>query len=484
MTLRSAVCSEHYDKVVKANEEGKQHSIRHIPICIRPDLPSQVVQAFQHTKQQFLRRILGKKLTRSTGLHKVLEEDEYGAEEPFCIFKAKRLSNVFGELLELVEIGELHGNVKPNPEISGDVVGLMKLLYHYGIDTIQSGVEEELKEVNQKCGHVNKDLDVQCKQRLLRTMLRICSIRTCQTTIHQIIGTENIRAKMSLQSQVVPTNEQGVEHIQDFTISVAPPNEDAEMQGMEHTQYIMRSGTSYEVVQANENQLGIEHIQYSMRSGTPCEVVQANEVETQQGIKHIQYCMRSGNEVVQVNADETQQGIEHIQYCMRSGTPCEAEQANEGESQQGIEHVQYCMRSDAPYQVVQANKDENQQGIEHVQYCMKSDAPYQVVQANEDENQQGMEQISYGMSSTTTSEVVQAYEHENLQRVEHIQSTMRSTGLRKVLYETRFGYEQIFDNDKAKRLSGLFDELLELVAKGEPEPLFSVKKLMNFYMEM
>lgn len=63
----------------------------------------------------------------------------------------------------------------------------MKLLYHYGIDTIESGVEEELKEVKQKYDAVKKDPAMLCKMKLLEIMLRICCTKTCERTIYQII---------------------------------------------------------------------------------------------------------------------------------------------------------------------------------------------------------------------------------------------------------------------------------------------------------
>ncbi|KAK1355507.1 hypothetical protein POM88_048763 [Heracleum sosnowskyi] len=280
---------------------------------------------------------------------------------------------------------------------------------------------------------------------------------------------------MSMHSQAVPTNEQGVEHVQDdSTRSAALAIADAEKQGMEHIQYSLRSGTSYEVVQANEdgNQQGIEYIQTSMRSGTH-KVVQANEDENHPGIEHIQYCIRSGTpyEVVQANEDRYQQGIEHIQTSTRSGTPHKVVQANEDGNKQGIEHIQTSLRSGTPHKVVQANEDENQQGIEHIQYGIRSGTPYKAVQANED-YQQGIEHIQYCMRSRTSHKVVQANEAENQQGIEHVHDHELTSYVGKSTELTRLPeeYDKITDTNKhqmhlARNILAL-STLLELVKNG------------------
>lgn len=227
------------------------------------------------------------------------------------------------------------------------------------------------------------------------------------------LGTENIRAKISLHSQVVQTNEQGVEHIQDSTRSVVPANEDAVKQGIEHIQYGMRSGTSYEVVQANENQLGIDHIQYSMRSSTPYQVVQANE-------------------------DEIQQGIEHIQYCMRS-----------------TKH----------YEVLQANdQDYNQQGIDHIQNRIISAMHYEVMRENEHVNQQGVESTQDGIRSRIRSRLLsRPREYDKHPAINNI----LETGWSDVLKERACVNRQRISRVQAHMLTRWFDKLLDLVEDGD-----------------
>ncbi|KAK1396098.1 hypothetical protein POM88_005961 [Heracleum sosnowskyi] len=181
---RDQLCYEHSEGV-KVNEDENQHGIEHIPDCKRSTMPSEVARAIEHTNQRKIKRILNRKSTGSTGLHKVLEETEDGDEQPINYTIANILSTSFGELLELVENVELHGEVKPSPP--PPVIQLIKLLHHYGLDTIQSGVKEELKEVNQKCDNIENDPAILCKKRLLQVMLRICDTETCQKTLCQII---------------------------------------------------------------------------------------------------------------------------------------------------------------------------------------------------------------------------------------------------------------------------------------------------------
>lgn len=67
------------------------------------------------------------------------------------------------------------------------VLKLIKVLHHYGVDTIRSGVTEELEKVNEMYDDTMKDPTKEYKKKALEAMLRICETETCQTILHEMI---------------------------------------------------------------------------------------------------------------------------------------------------------------------------------------------------------------------------------------------------------------------------------------------------------
>ncbi|KAL1807924.1 hypothetical protein ACET3Z_024914 [Daucus carota] len=123
---------------------------------------------------------------RSTGLPKALYELENAYQHLLSYGEAKKLSTLFDELLDLVENKDLHGEEKLTLRIQ--VLKVVKLVHHYGIDTIRTGVEEELEDMNQKYDDVKKNLALLYRKKGLEVMLRICDAEACQRTISEIIG--------------------------------------------------------------------------------------------------------------------------------------------------------------------------------------------------------------------------------------------------------------------------------------------------------
>lgn len=54
---------------------------------------------------------------------------------------AKEISNLFDDLLELVENGNMHGEEEPAVQVK--VLKLLKIIHHYGVDTIRNAVQND-----------------------------------------------------------------------------------------------------------------------------------------------------------------------------------------------------------------------------------------------------------------------------------------------------------------------------------------------------
>lgn len=81
----------------------------------------------------------------------------------------------------------MHGGEKPNLRFK--VLKLIKVLHHYGVDTIRIAMKEALEGVNRKYLVTREDLRIGYKTKALEVMLRICDIQTCQKTLYELIAT-------------------------------------------------------------------------------------------------------------------------------------------------------------------------------------------------------------------------------------------------------------------------------------------------------
>lgn len=99
---------------------------------------------------------------------------------------AMKMSTLFDELLEVIEKEDLIGQQKPT--LRFQVLKVIKLLHHYGLDIIKRGVEKDLEDENLKCDEMEQDTEIYYKKKGLETMLRVCNTESCQATIYDIIG--------------------------------------------------------------------------------------------------------------------------------------------------------------------------------------------------------------------------------------------------------------------------------------------------------
>ncbi|KAL8094287.1 hypothetical protein AgCh_035983 [Apium graveolens] len=98
---------------------------------------------------------------------------------------AEELSNLFDDLFELVENGNMDGEEEPGVQVK--VLKLIKILHHFGVDTIQNAVENELKDMKQKYDDAVEDPAIQFKKKGLEVMLRICGNESYERAINEIV---------------------------------------------------------------------------------------------------------------------------------------------------------------------------------------------------------------------------------------------------------------------------------------------------------
>lgn len=336
-------------------------------------------------------------------------------------------------------------------------------------------------------------------------------------------GIEHLRAsarsiKHSKMQDYEDENQQGIEHIQYSIISckhseLVQTNEDENQQGINHIRECVRSTKHSEVVQDNEDeyQKGNGHIIYSPTSVLHSEVIQANEDEYRQGIEHIRYCLISSkhSEVAKRNEDVNQQGIEYIRDCLRTSKHYEVVLVHDDKNHQGVDHIQEspsfsanselllvnehennisdCPRSSKNSEVVQNDEDEILHRIENFQECPVSTKVSKVVQTNN--YGQGIEHIQDTSRLNIHSELEQENEHENL--IKHTRNSIKSTvsfkpaefddrelinKFRRTAGSTEFSkawqepedvHQQHINYNDSRKLSTLFDELLDLIENGE-----------------
>ncbi|KAL8125392.1 hypothetical protein AgCh_012908 [Apium graveolens] len=203
--------------------------------------------------------------------------------------------------------------------------------------------------------------------------------------------------------------------------------------------------------------------------------VQANERESRQGIQHIRASTRSiKHSMLQENEDENQQGIEHIRYSLISSKHSELVQPNADENLQGIDHIRECVRFTKHSEVVQDREYEYQKRNQHIPHSPTSVLDSEVIQENEDENEQGIEHIRYCLISSKHSEVAKTNEEVNQQgsRIsKNVQNQPRHTaGLTEfpeAWREPEDVHQQHNNYKDSKKLSTLFDELLDLIENGD-----------------
>lgn len=170
------ISAMHYE-VVQENEHGNQQQVEGTQDSIRSPLLSKPREYDEH---QEINNIL------ETGWSDVLKERTCVNQQRINRMQAHMLTLWFDKLLDLVEDGDLQR--KEKLILDPKVVCLIKLLHHYGVNTIRSGVDQELENLNQKHVNTEKDLEIQYKKKGLELMLRICDNEMCQKTIYQIIG--------------------------------------------------------------------------------------------------------------------------------------------------------------------------------------------------------------------------------------------------------------------------------------------------------
>ncbi|KAK1384477.1 hypothetical protein POM88_022212 [Heracleum sosnowskyi] len=310
------------------------------------------------------------------------------------------------------------------------------------------------------------------------------------------LGTKNIQTRMRYNMPSVQAiereNQQGIEYMRDCARSIKQSkiqqeNEDEIHQGIEHIQESLRSCKHSQVaVQTNEdeNQQGIEHIRESLRSSKHSKVLQENKEEYQQGIEHIQDCLISSKhyQVARAEKDEEHQGIDHIHDSLSLLVNSEFVVANEHENQQGVNHVLDSLRSNKQSEVVQEDEVKNLHGIENFQECPISSKVSKVVQTNKDGNQKRMEHIQDTLRLNTHSELEQANEHGK--RNDLIRDSIKSTvsfkppefdddelikKYRRIAGSTDLPEDvhQRINYNEARKMSTLFDELLDLIENGD-----------------
>lgn len=196
--------------VVQANEGENQKGIEDIQPCIRSTNHYDMVQADERGDQQVIegaRHSIGstvlfkpippntenhqsinniREFVRSQGLPKgLLKPEPKDHQQRINYEQVKKMSTLFDDLFKFIE--NYNMNRVEKPILRFQVLEVIKLLHHYGIDTIRSGVEEELQHVNQRIDATKKDSAVYYKKKALEVMLRICDSETCQSTIFGII---------------------------------------------------------------------------------------------------------------------------------------------------------------------------------------------------------------------------------------------------------------------------------------------------------
>ncbi|KAL8125395.1 hypothetical protein AgCh_012911 [Apium graveolens] len=133
----------------------------------------ELVNEFRHT-------------ARSTELSEAWQEPEDAHQQRINYKDSKKLSTLFDELLVLIENENVRQEEKPT--LRFQVLKVIKLLHHYGVDTIRRGVENELEDIIKNSNEIEEDMAIYYRKKGLEIMLKICNTETCQTTIYDIIG--------------------------------------------------------------------------------------------------------------------------------------------------------------------------------------------------------------------------------------------------------------------------------------------------------
>ncbi|KAK1384478.1 hypothetical protein POM88_022213 [Heracleum sosnowskyi] len=163
-------------KVVQTNKDGNQKGIEHIQDTSRLTVHSVLEQANEHVNHiehirdsikstvsfkpaEFDDFELIKKFRQTaetTELPQAWQEPEDIHQERINYKEAKKLLTLFDELLDLIENGDLLREEKP--PLRFQLLKVIKLLHHYGVDTIRRGVQNELEDVNVKSNEKEEDM--------------------------------------------------------------------------------------------------------------------------------------------------------------------------------------------------------------------------------------------------------------------------------------------------------------------------------------
>lgn len=117
-------------------------------------------------------------LVRSQGKPEGLAEPETRSQNRISYEQVKIMATLFDDLFNFIESYNMHGVEKPT--LRFQVLELIKLLHHYGSDTIRSAVEEELEYVNEKNSATQY-------KKALEVMLRVCDTGISQSIFYEII---------------------------------------------------------------------------------------------------------------------------------------------------------------------------------------------------------------------------------------------------------------------------------------------------------
>ncbi|WOH13031.1 hypothetical protein DCAR_0832540 [Daucus carota subsp. sativus] len=177
--IRDCIRSSNGNYVVKAGEREDEQGIEYVRVCVRSTNDYHDVEVSEGENQLGISDI--QPCVRSTNRYSAVQVDEQGNQllmNRITYELVKIMATLFDDLFNFIESYNMHGVEKPT--LRFQVLELIKLLHHYGSDTIRSAVEEELEYVNEKNSATQY-------KKALEVMLRVCDTGISQSIFYEII---------------------------------------------------------------------------------------------------------------------------------------------------------------------------------------------------------------------------------------------------------------------------------------------------------